>query len=127
MAAAKVAKSAATFSTMLKGYGRQQRGDVVDGLLRHMRAQGVRADLVLVNTAVDAFVRAGDLPRGSCTRGGSLQYSSSSVFDGSSSKIHSELPKTPSKPSGIHQIIMTYEYTKEDYLKRAVSLRRSAL
>lgn len=53
--------SAFSYSVLLKGYGRARKLNTVKKTLGVMRQQGVKFDNVTYNTAVDAFVRCGEL------------------------------------------------------------------
>jgi pentatricopeptide repeat protein len=49
--------SAKTYSILISGYGRQKNEDMIDGMLRECIKYKVKADLVLFNSALDAYIR----------------------------------------------------------------------
>lgn len=59
--AGRIEPTALTYSILIKGYGRQGAVDAVEQVLDKMRRLHVEPDTVLLNTAVDAFVRCGRL------------------------------------------------------------------
>jgi pentatricopeptide repeat protein len=48
------------YSVLIKGYGRQERADGVRSTLLLIEKKGLRPDVVILNSAIDAFVRCGD-------------------------------------------------------------------